>query len=60
MIPDCLKLIHEVTDTERNALKKTLQERKQQLQEALRAVDQGLKALAKKPKKTTAKRRRKR
>jgi len=52
MIPDCLKLIHEVTDTERSALKKTLQDRKKQLQEALRAVDQGLKALAKKPKKT--------
>jgi hypothetical protein len=41
---------HELTDKQRNEAKKKFLERKRELQAALRAVDRGLKALAKKPK----------
>jgi len=46
-----------LTDTQRDELKKTLQEHKRALQAAMRDVDRGLRTLAKKPKpKRTAKR----
>jgi len=45
-----------LTDKQRADLSKSLQARKRDLQEAMRAVDRSIKALAKKPRKTAKKR----
>jgi hypothetical protein len=60
MFTDTLKYINfdELTDTERDQLKKILQEQKQFLRAAIKTVDQDLKVLAKKPKRKRAAKRR--
>jgi hypothetical protein len=58
-IKDVLKLVKfdELTDEQRSELRQKFQERRRDLQAALKAIDQGLEALAAKPKsKRTAKR----
>lgn len=43
----------ELTEKQRNELKKRFQEHKRELEVAMKAVDRGLSALAKKPKRKT-------
>ena len=48
--PDVDPLKRPLTDKQRNELKKNLQQRKRDLQAAIKAIDRGLGALAKTPK----------